>query len=84
MKLDEDALRTTREMFNVGQAGEPEVIHAQVQERRAKVALQKAENRFRGDWEELVSLVGSPDYCRRRLKRSRSRPRWHRCLSTEP
>ena len=49
-----------REMFNVGQAGEPEVIQARVQERRAKVALQKAENRFRGDWEELVSLVGSP------------------------
>ena len=25
------------------------------------MALQKAENRFRGDWEELVSLVGAPE-----------------------
>ena len=61
VKLDDDAVRTTQEMFNVGQAGEPEVIQARVQERRAKVALQKAENRFRGDWEELVSLVGAPE-----------------------
>ncbi len=61
VKLDEDAMRTAREMFNVGQATEPEVIQARVQERRAKVGLQKAENRFRGDWEELVALVGAPE-----------------------
>jgi outer membrane protein, heavy metal efflux system len=62
VKLDDDAVRTAREMFNVGQAGEPEVIQARVQERRAKVALQKAENRFRGDWEELVAVAGAPDF----------------------
>jgi outer membrane protein, heavy metal efflux system len=61
VKLDDDAVRTSQEMFNVGQAGEPEVIQARVNERRAKVALKKAENRFRGDWEELVSLVGAPE-----------------------
>ncbi len=61
VKLDDDSVRTTQEMFNVGQAGEPELIQARVQERRAKVALQKSENRFRGDWEELVSLVGAPE-----------------------
>ncbi len=61
VQLDGDSLRTTREMFNVGQAAEPDVIQARVQERRAKVALRKAENRFRGDWEELVSLVGAPE-----------------------
>jgi outer membrane protein, heavy metal efflux system len=61
VKLDEDAVRTAREMFNLGQAGEPEVIQARVQERRARVMLQKAQNRFRGDWEELVSLVGAPE-----------------------
>ena len=60
VKLDNDAVRTTQEKYNVGQAGEPELIGARVQERRAKVALQKSENRFRGDWEELVSLVGAP------------------------
>jgi cobalt-zinc-cadmium efflux system outer membrane protein len=61
VKLDGDALRTSQEMFNVGQAGEPDVIQARVQERRAKVALKGAENQFRGDWEELVSLAGAPE-----------------------
>ena len=61
VKLDNDAVRTAQEMFNVGQAGEPEVIQARVQERRAKVALKRSENRFRGDWEELVALVGAPE-----------------------
>ena len=36
VKLDDDAVRTSQEMFNVGQAGEPEVIQARVQERRAQ------------------------------------------------
>jgi cobalt-zinc-cadmium efflux system outer membrane protein len=61
VKLDDDLVRTTSEMVNVGQAAEPELIQARVQERRAKVALQRTENRFRGDWEELVSLVGAPE-----------------------
>jgi outer membrane protein, heavy metal efflux system len=62
VKLDDEAVRTIQEMYNVGQAGEPEVIQARVQERRAKVGLNKSENRFRGDWEELVSLVGVPEF----------------------
>ena len=61
LKLDNDAVRTMEEMLNVGQVSQPEVIQARVQERRAKVSLQKAENRFRGDWEELVALVGAPE-----------------------
>ena len=46
-----------REMVNVGQANEPELLQAQVRERRERVALRNAENRYRGDWEELVSIV---------------------------
>jgi outer membrane protein, heavy metal efflux system len=61
VKLDDDSVRTTREMVNVGQANEPELLQAQVQERRAKVAFRNGENRFRGDWEELISLAGAPD-----------------------
>jgi cobalt-zinc-cadmium efflux system outer membrane protein len=61
VKLDDDAVRTMEEMYNVGQAGEPDVNQARVHERRAKVGLKKSENRFRGDWEELVSLVGAPE-----------------------
>ncbi len=73
VKLDNDAVRTTQEMRNVGQAGEPELLQARVQERRARVALRNAENQYRGDWEELVSLLGAPSCGRRRWTRSRSR-----------
>ncbi len=61
VKLDGESVRTMREMVNVGQANEPELLQAQVRERRERVALRNAENRYRGDWEELVSIVGAPE-----------------------
>jgi cobalt-zinc-cadmium efflux system outer membrane protein len=61
VKLDDDAIHTLQEMYNAGQAAEPDVIQARVQERRAKVALKAAENEFCGDWEALVSLIGAPE-----------------------
>ncbi len=61
VQLDEDAVRTTRERVNVGQANEPDLLQVRVQERRARVHLRNAENRYRGDWEELTSVVGAPD-----------------------
>jgi outer membrane protein, heavy metal efflux system len=61
VKLDDDLVRTTREMVNVGQANEPELLQAMVLQRRAKVAFQNGENRFRGNWEELISLAGAPE-----------------------
>ncbi len=60
-RLDEDLVRTTREMVNVGQANQPDLLEARVRERRERVALRNAENRYRGDWEELVSVVGAPE-----------------------
>ena len=56
-RLDEDLVRTTQEMVNVGQANQPDLLEARVRERRERVALRNAENHYRGDWEELVSVV---------------------------
>jgi cobalt-zinc-cadmium efflux system outer membrane protein len=61
LQLDEDSVRTTQEMKNVGQANEPDLLEARVRERRERVALRNVENRYRGDWEELVSVVGAPE-----------------------
>jgi outer membrane protein, heavy metal efflux system len=61
LRLDEESVRTMQEMVNIGQANEPELLQARVRERRERVALRNAENRYRGDWEELVSLVGTPE-----------------------
>jgi outer membrane protein, heavy metal efflux system len=60
-RLDEESVRTMQEMVNVGQANEPDLLEARVRERRERVALRNAENRYRGAWEELVSLIGAPE-----------------------
>jgi cobalt-zinc-cadmium efflux system outer membrane protein len=59
--VNEDAVQTTEELANVGQANEPDLLQARVEASRARVALRNAENRYRGSWERLVSLVGAPE-----------------------
>ncbi len=59
--LNDDAVKTTEQLVNVGQANEPDLLQAKVEARRAKVAFRNAENRYRGSWENLVSLVGAPE-----------------------
>ena len=61
VRLNEDAVRTTEELANVGQANEPDLLQARVESRRTRVALRNAENRYKGHWEALVSLVGAPE-----------------------
>lgn len=61
LAINDDAVRTTEELVNVGQANEPDLLQARVEARRARVALRNAENRYRGSWENLVSMVGAPE-----------------------
>ena len=61
VRLNDDAVRTTEELENVGQANEPDLLQARVEARRARVALRNAENRYRGSWGRLVALVGAPE-----------------------
>ena len=60
-RLNDDAVRTTDGLVNVGQANEPDLLQAKIEARRARVALRNAENHYRGNWENLVSLVGAPE-----------------------
>jgi cobalt-zinc-cadmium efflux system outer membrane protein len=62
VRLNEDAVRTTEGLVNVGQANEPDLLQAGVEARRARVALRNAENRYRGSWENLVSLAGALEW----------------------
>jgi outer membrane protein, heavy metal efflux system len=61
VRLNDDAVRTTEELANVGQANEPDLLQAKVEGRRARVALKNAENHHHGNWESLVSLIGAPE-----------------------
>ena len=60
-RLNDDAVTTTEQLVNVGQANEPDLLQAKVEARRARVALRNAENRYRGGWENLIALVGAPE-----------------------
>jgi cobalt-zinc-cadmium efflux system outer membrane protein len=61
VRINDDAVGTTEQLVNVGQANEPDLLQAKIEARRARVALRNAENRYRGSWENLVSLIGAPE-----------------------
>src|SRR5262245_43480049 len=56
----EEALRTTREMFNTGQANRADVLLAEVRLNDAKIALLTVQNQHPALWQHLAALVGSP------------------------
>lgn len=61
VKIAEEAVKTTEELVNVGQANEPDLLQAKVEANRERVALVAAEKRYRRSWEHLVTLVGAPE-----------------------
>lgn len=60
-KNAEDAVKTTEQMVNLGQANEMDLLQAQVEANRERVALVAVEQRSRRSWEHLVTLVGAPE-----------------------
>ncbi|MCI0458982.1 MAG: TolC family protein [Gemmataceae bacterium] len=63
LRIAEDGLTTTEELVNVGQANKPDLLQAQIEVRRARVALRNAEQRYHGHWAQLAAVVGRPDSC---------------------
>jgi cobalt-zinc-cadmium efflux system outer membrane protein len=61
VKNAQDAVQTTEQLVNVGQANEPDLLQAQVEANRERVALVAAAQRYRRGWEHLVTLVGAPE-----------------------
>jgi cobalt-zinc-cadmium efflux system outer membrane protein len=60
-RINEEAVRTTGDLVNVGQANEPDLLQARIERQRARVAMRNAENRYRSRWQGLVALVGAPE-----------------------
>ncbi len=56
-----EALRTTKEMLNTGQANRADVLLGEVQVSDAKIELRSLENRYPALWQHLIALVGIPD-----------------------
>jgi cobalt-zinc-cadmium efflux system outer membrane protein len=57
----QNAVKTTEELVNVGQANQPDLLQAQVEANRARVNLRAAESRYTRDRQHLVTLVGAAE-----------------------
>ena len=61
VKLAQDALATAQQLFNVGQADEPDVLQTQVETGQEELALVSAQQRQQMLWRSLAAVVGQPD-----------------------
>jgi cobalt-zinc-cadmium efflux system outer membrane protein len=58
--IAKDAVDTTQQLFNVGQADQPDVLQAQVEADEADLAVIAAEQEQQRAWRVLTSVVGKP------------------------
>jgi cobalt-zinc-cadmium efflux system outer membrane protein len=59
-KLAQDAVETSHQLANVGQADAPDVLEAEVEEQKADLAVIQAEYSQQRLWNELAAVVGDP------------------------
>lgn len=59
--LAHDAAETTKQLFNVGQADQPDVLQAQVEADEAEVAVVTSEQEQQRAWRVLAAVVGKPE-----------------------
>ncbi|HEX4004394.1 MAG TPA: TolC family protein [Candidatus Acidoferrales bacterium] len=60
-QLARDAVETTRQLQNVGQADQPDLLEAQVESDEADLAVTAAEHQQQSAWRMLAAIVGRPD-----------------------
>ena len=58
--LAQDAVETSHQLANVGQADAPDVLEAEVEAQQAELAVTLAEQNQQRVWKELVAVVGDP------------------------
>jgi cobalt-zinc-cadmium efflux system outer membrane protein len=59
--IAQDAAETERRLMNTGQADEAEVLDAEVEAQRMRIAARMQENTLREEWRSLSAVVGQPD-----------------------
>ena len=59
-KLAQDAIETSHQLANVGQADAPDVLEAEVEGQQADLAVTQAEQNQQRVWKELGAVVGDP------------------------
>ena len=66
--LAKDAVETTQQLFNVGQADQPDLLQAQVEADEADLAVIAAEQDQQRAWRVLTAVVGKPTMALTRLE----------------
>jgi len=61
VKLAGDAVQTSHELGNVGQADRPDILQAEVEQQQAEVSRRVAQQNLRASWKILATVVGKPD-----------------------
>jgi cobalt-zinc-cadmium efflux system outer membrane protein len=61
-KIEQDAAETQRRLMNTGQADESEVLEAEVQAQRVRMAARMQENTLREEWRSLAAVIGQPEF----------------------
>jgi cobalt-zinc-cadmium efflux system outer membrane protein len=56
-----DAVETTRQLFNVGQADQPDVLQAEVEADQADLAVIMSEQDQQRAWRVLAAVIGKPE-----------------------
>ena len=59
-RIADEAVTVTKQLYNVGQADQPDVLQAEIEAGRAAVELAHAQNRRDRTWSEIASVVGDP------------------------
>src|ERR1700682_195645 len=59
-KLADDAVETSRQLTNVGQADAPDVLESEVEAQQAQLAVTMAERNQQRIWKAMTAVVGNP------------------------
>ena len=60
-KLADDAIQTSYQLGNVGQADRPDILQAEVEQQQGVVNLRIAEQNLQAMWRMMAAVVGKPD-----------------------
>ncbi len=60
-KISQDNAETQHRLLNTGQADETEVLEAEVEAQRMRMASRMQENTLREEWRSLTAVIGQPD-----------------------
>jgi outer membrane protein, heavy metal efflux system len=66
-KLAADATQTSHQLRNVGQADQPDILQAEVEQQQANVSFRVAQQNRQAAWRMLATVLGKPDLALRRL-----------------